>query len=134
MYRTFDEYENDGLTFIYNDVPEKYGCTIVVDQYEKTLNVYDAYTSRGTLPIYLSYENLVSEVGVDELSDDIVTKLHVYGSDDMSIREVNPTGADYIVNLDHFISRGDLDIEIDGVKLSDKVKSWQKEIKANQHY
>lgn len=134
MYRTFDEYENDGLTFIYNDVPEKYGCTIVVDPYEKTLNVYDAYTSRGTLPIYLSYENLVSEVGVDELSDDIVTKLHVYGSDDMSIREVNPTGADYIVNLDHFISRGDLDIEIDGVKLSDKVKSWQKEVKANQHY
>ena len=63
-----------------------------------------------------------------------MTKLHVYGSDDMSIREVNPTGADYIVNLDHFISRGDLDIEIDGVKLSDKVKSWQKEIKANQHY
>lgn len=27
-----------------------------------------------------------------------------------------------------------MDIEIDGVKLSDKVKSWQKEIKANQHY
>ena len=134
MYRTFDEYENDGLTFIYNDAPEKYGCTIVVDPYEKTFNVYDAHTSRGTLPIYLSYENLVSEVSVDELSDDIVTKLHVYGSDDMSIREVNPTGADYIVNLDHFISRGDLDIKIDGVKLSDKVKSWQKEIKANQHY
>lgn len=135
-YRTFEEYDNNALNFCYGDAMEKYRCAIVFDVYKKTINAYDANEDNGTLPIYLSYDNLVSEVGVEELTDEIVTKLHVYGADDLSIREVNPTGADYLVDLSFFLQNGDLDIIAPGSMetLADRVRSWQKEILNRQEY
>lgn len=107
-YRTFDEYDSDALSFCYGSAMEKYNCTIVFDVYARTISAYDAGKSRGTVPIYLSYQNLVDAVDLEELTDDMVTKLHLYGSDDLSIRDVNPIGTDYMVNLSYFISNGDL--------------------------
>ena len=89
-YRTFDEYDSDALSFCYGSAMEKYNCTIVFDVYARTISAYDAGKSRGTVPIYLSYQNLVDAVDLEELTDDMVTKLHLYGSDDLSIRDVNP--------------------------------------------
>ena len=136
-YRTFDEYDSDVLSFCYGSAMEKYNCAIVFDVYTKTINAYDASKSRGTVPIYLSYQNLVDAVDLEELTDDMVTKLHLYGSDDLSIREVNPTGTDYIVDLSYFISNGDFDIVADGssATMAERIKSWDAEIRSNQtHY
>lgn len=135
-YRTFDEYDSDPLTFCYNNAAEKYQCAVVFDVYNKTINAYDASKSRGTLPIYLSYENLVSTAGVTELTDDIVTKLRVYGADGFTIRDVNPTGADYLIDLSWFIHNGDLDIKIENSTetLAERVTAWQAQIKNRQQY
>ena len=136
-YRTFDEYDSDALSFCYGSAMEKYNCAIVFDVYAKTINAYDASKSRGTVPVYLSYQNLVDAVNLEEQTDDMVTKLHLYGSDDLSVRDVNPTGTDYLVDLSYFISNGDLDVILEGstVKLSDRVKSWDASIRSNQgHY
>ena len=136
-YRTFDEYNSDALSFCYGSVMEKYNCTVVFDVYAKTISAYDAGESRGTVPIYLSYKNLVEAVNLEELTDDMVTKLHLYGADDLSIRDVNPTGTDYLVDLSYFISNGDFNIIPEGstVTLAERVKSWNAAIKSNQtHY
>ena len=135
-YRTFDEYDSDPLSFCYGDASEKYQCAVVFDVYNKTINAYDANKSRGTLPIYLSYRNLVDAVSVDEIADGITTKLRVYGSDGLSIRDVNPTGADYLVNLDYFISNGDLDVRVSGASetLAQRVRSWEAQIAARRQY
>lgn len=136
-YRTFDEYDSDVLSFCYGSAMEKYNCTIVFDVYAKTISAYDAGKNRGTVPIYLSYQNLVDAVNLEELTDDMVTKLHLYGSDDLSIREVNPIGTDYMVDLSYFISNGDFDVIAEGsaVTLAEKVKGWNADIKNNQaHY
>lgn len=136
-YRTFDEYNSDVLSFCYGSVMEKYNCAIVFDVYAKTINAYDAGKSRGTVPVYLAYQNLVDAVDLEELTDDMVTKLHLYGSDDLSIREVNPTGTDYMVDLSYFISNGDFNVVADGsaATLADRVNSWNTEIRSNQtHY
>lgn len=135
-YRTFDEYDSDALSFCYGSVMEKYNCTIVFDVYAKTINAYDAGKSRGTVPVYLSYQNLVDAVDLEELTDDMVTQLHLYGSDDLSIRDVNPMGTDYLVDLSYFISNGDLDVVPEGstVKLAERVKGWDALIRSNQGY
>jgi hypothetical protein len=135
-YRTFDEYDNDALSFCYGDAMEKYQCAIVFDVYGKTINAYDASKSRGTLPIYLSYQNLVEEINVEELTDEIVTKLHVYGSDDLTIRDVNPAGTDYLIDLSYFIGNGDLDITIGNAThtLAEKVQSWELAVRNRQPY
>ena len=135
-YRTFDEYDSDALSFCYGSAMEKYNCTIVFDVYAKTINAYDAGKSRGTVPVYLSYQNLVDAVDLEELTDDMVTQLHLYGSDDLSIRDVNPIGTDYLVDLSYFISNGDLDVVPEGstVKLAERVKGWDALIRSNQGY
>lgn len=135
-YRTFDQYDNDALNFCYGDAMEKYGCAFVFDVYQKRINVYDATKDAESLPIYLSYHNLVDSVEVEELSDDIATKVHLSGSDGLTIRDVNPMGTDYIVNFDYFLYNGDLDVKVDdsNMTLADKVKEWQVAIAANQTY
>lgn len=135
-YRTFDQYDSDALSFCYGDAMEKYRCAFVFDVYEKRINVYDATEDVGTLPIYLSYNNLLESVTVEELTDDIATKVHLSGSDGLTIRDVNPTGTDYIVNLDYFLYNGDLDIKVGGSSktLADRVREWQLAIAAKQTY
>lgn len=135
-YRTFDQYDNDALSFCYGDAMEKYSCAFVFDVYQKRINVYDAAKDAESLPIYLSYHNLVDSVEVEELSDDVATKVHLSGSDGLTIRDVNPMGTDYIVNLDYFLYNGDLDVKVgnSSMPLADKVKEWQAAIAANQTY
>lgn len=133
-YRTFDQYNRNALDFCYGDAMEKYRCAIVFDVYEKTISAYDAEEDTGSLPIYLSFDNLLSTVGVEELDDEMATKLRPYGSDELSIRSVNPTGSDYLVNLDYFIQNGDLNTVIDGENLSDRVRAWEQDIEANRPY
>lgn len=133
-YRTFDQYNNNALDFCYGDAMEKYRCAIVFDVYEKTISAYDAGEDTWSLPIYLSFDNLLSTIGVEEIDDELTTKLRPYGSDELSIRAVNPTGSDYLVNLDYFIQNGDLDTEIGGKNLADRVRSWNQEIELNRTY
>lgn len=135
-YRTFDQYDSDALSFCYGDAMEKYRCAFVFDVYEKRINVYDAAEDAETLPIYLSYRNLLNGAEVEELPDDVATKLHLSGSDGLTIRDVNPMGTDYIVNLDYFLFNGDLDIQVggSGVTLADRVREWQAAAAAKQTY
>ena len=134
MYRTFDSYNEDVLKFCYNDASEKYLCVFVFDVYEKKINVYSSEDSRGTLPIYLGYENLVKETKVTELSDEIVTKLHVYGDDGLTITACNPLGTDYIIDLSHYVENGDLDyVAPDGtMNLGEKYEMWKAEIEVQR--
>lgn len=135
-YRTFDQYDSNALDFCYGDAMEKYSCAFVFDVYQRRINVYDATEEAATLPIYLSYKNLVESVGVEELTDEIATKVHLSGSDGLTIRDVNPMGTDYIVNLDYFLYNGDLDIKVgnSSITLAQKVEEWQAAIAANQTY
>jgi hypothetical protein len=129
-YRYFDQFDADVLSFCYKDVAEMFHCVIAFDVYSKTIHAFDANTSRGTVPIYLSFENLVQSVDVTELTDEITTKLHVYGADDLSIASVNPTGTDYLVDLSFFVERGDLNIKVGGseLTLAEKYETWQKSV------
>lgn len=135
-YRTFDEYDSTALDFCYGDAMDKYRCAFVFDVYDKSINVYDANEDTDTLPIYLNYKNLVDTISIDEVTDDMATKLYVYGSDGLTIREVNPTGTDYVVDLSYFLSNGDLDIKVgdSDIMLSDRVRMWQSDINKRQQY
>lgn len=134
-YRSFDQYRDNALSFMYGDLMEKYRCLIVFDPYKdketgkRGIYLYDADAEPATLPIYLSYANLLESTKVDEASDELITKLNVYGADDLSIRDVNPLGADYVVNFNHFIQNGDI-----SATLASKIHAWQTEVDASKEY
>ena len=128
-YRTFDQYDDYLLSFMYNQAPEKYRCVFVFDTYKRTINVYDADEERPSLPIYLDFDNLVESLDIEEKSDELVTAIRPYGSDELSIRDVNPIGTNWIYDLSYFIANGDI-----GEPLASKWVSWQRSILNRQAY
>lgn len=128
-YRTFEQYDDYLLSFIYNTAPEKFRCVFVFDPYNKTISVYDADEERPMLPIYLDFDNLLENAEAEEISDDLVTALRPYGADGLDIRNVNPIGANWIYNLSNFISNGDIPND-----LAAKWQEWQQSILNQQEY
>lgn len=102
-YRTFDQYDDYALTFLYNNAMETYRCVVVFDPYKLTISAYDADDEVSTLPIYLGFDNLVEELSVDELTDELVTAMNPTGADDLDIRAVNPIGTNWIYDISYFI-------------------------------
>lgn len=128
-YRTFDQYDDYLLSFMYNKAKEQYRCVFVFDPYEKTINAYDADEERSTIPIYLDFDNLLTEVEIEEISDELVTAISPYGADDLDIRAVNPIGSNWIYDLSYFISNGDIPDD-----LAEKWIAWQRSVLNNQEY
>lgn len=126
-YRTFDQYDDGLLSFLYNSVPDKFRCVFAFDPYEMTINAYDGDEDMGALPIYLDFDNLLTQVDVDELTEELVTAMRPYGADDLDIRNVNPIGTNWIYDLTYFVENGDIPAD-----LAKKWNAWQAEIRANQ--
>ena len=128
-YRTFDGYDGYLMSFLYGDCKEKFRCVFVFDPYAKSVNVYDADQTLDTIPIYLDFENLLETVDVDEITDDLVTAIRPYGSDDLDIRAVNPIGSNWLYDISYFISNGDVP-----KNLADKWTAWQQTILNQRQY
>ena len=128
-YRTFDQYDDYLLNFLYNSAQDKYRCVVSFDPYQRTINAYDADEDRPELPIYLGFDNLVEELDVEELSEELVTALRPYGADELDIRAVNPIGTNWVYDISYFISNGDIPDE-----LARKWEAWQRSVLNNQQY
>ena len=129
-YRTFDDTDDYIYSFLQGTAQDSYGCVILYDTYYRTVNAYDLDEPVEQLPIYLSYQNLIKQGKIKELDEMLVTKLYVQGAEDVDIRPVNPTGDNYIYNLDYYVENGDLP-----ETLASKWMEWQNTILARQsHY
>ena len=128
-YRTFDQFDDYLLPFIYNTAPQKYRCVFVFEPYEKTINVYDADEERPCLPIYLDFDNLLDSVEIEELSNEMATAIRPYGADELDIREVNPLGTNWIYDIGYFIAKGDIPSSLAG-----KWTYWQQTVINNIPY
>lgn len=108
-WRTFDQVDDNLYSFMMNTLQESYNCLFLFDTYNKKINVISANQQLSSVPVYLSYSNLLKSVEITELTDEVVTALSGYGSgDDVNIRSVNPNGTNTIYDLDYFIGNGDL--------------------------
>lgn len=128
-YRTFDQYDDYALSFLYNDAMDTFRCVVVFDVYNKTINAYDADNDVSSLPIYLGFDNLVTDLDITELTDELVTAMTPSGADDLDIRQVNPTGTNWIYDISYFIENGDIPSALAG-----KWTEWQKSVLNRQEY
>lgn len=100
-YRTFDISEQSILETM-TEIQEKYNCIITYDTINKTINIYEVMNIGMNKGLVISEENYIKTIGKQILHDEIVTRLYVYGKDDMSIRGYNPTGTNYIEDFSFF--------------------------------
>ena len=97
--------------FVMNDVSNIFECVVEWDTLTNTVNFYeeadDGITDNGTVQsrfktdVFISKDNLASEINIKYSTDNIKTRLKVSGADGLDIREVN-LGQNYIMNLDYY--------------------------------
>lgn len=107
-YRTFDDTQDNVYNVMRNTLQQPFGCIFYFDTYNKTINAIDANSKVATSQVFLSTDNLVKEIDIEEQTDNLVTVLDVYGADGVDIRSVNPIG-NKIYNLDYFMNETHFD-------------------------
>lgn len=96
---------------------------------------YDAIETQWSTDVFISKDNLASEIQISYSADDIKTKLKITGADDLDIRDVN-LGQNYVLNLDYYNTDlwmgKDLHSKYDKYKqyLSEKTDEYSKLISA----
>lgn len=126
-YRTLSSDNTNVYNFIKSTLQQLYGCIFDFDTYTRTINVRSTANEAVSKPIYLSMDNLVKEIQIDEDTESIVTALDVCGGEDVDIRSVNPIGTNMIYNLDYFMNTTQFD-----QSLIDKWNSWKQSFESNQ--
>lgn len=119
-YRTFDVSDENLYNFIKGTVQNSYSCIFDFDTYTREVNVREASSVVPTNPVFISNDNLAKEISVDEDTENIVTRLDVNGADGVSIRDVNPSGTNTIIDLGYFMTLDNFD---QGV--IDKYNAWK---------
>lgn len=101
-YRSFEFSLNKTLECIYK-IAETFGALVVWDTENRLINFYkfDLYgTDKGLINTEDKYLKALHK---DSNADEMVTRLKVYGRDNLSIQKVNPTGANYIEDFSYFM-------------------------------
>lgn len=106
-YRIFDGMKKSWLDFLLNDVQKSYECVLEFDTLNNKINIYNDKDSeedkqRKNKGLYISNENYLKNIVRIEKSDEIVTRLYVYGKDNLNIASYNPTGQLYIEDYSYF--------------------------------
>lgn len=109
--RRFDESRVAVYDFLMNNVSDTFDCVIEWDTLNRIVNFYEeaddgisdngVIQSRWETDVYISRENLASEISLQYSTDNIKTKLKVSGADNLDIREVN-IGKNYLLNLSYY--------------------------------
>lgn len=129
-YRTFDSSGDNIYNFMKSTLQESYNCIFDFDTYNRKINVRDCSSDVSNSPIFLSTENLIKKISIEEDTDSVVTVLDVNGASGVNILGVNPIGENKIYNLDYFMNTINFD-----QKLIDKWNLWCKEVEDNKlHY
>lgn len=112
LERTFDENRISVYDFLMSEVQDAFGCIVVWDTLTNTVNFYeeveDGITDDNEIAtqwdtdVFISRDNLASEINVSYSTDDIKTCLKINGgTEDLDIRDIN-LGNNYIMNLDYY--------------------------------
>ncbi|RXZ83369.1 hypothetical protein EBB07_06025 [Paenibacillaceae bacterium] len=102
-HRTFDESEKNLLEFVFQAI-EAYGSYIpVIDTVNKRLSIY--LDSNYGMDHGLTIENgkYLKSLKEVEKFDEVITRLFVYGKDNLSINAMNPGGTDYLESFDFYM-------------------------------
>lgn len=128
LYRTFDIPEATLYGFLMDDVSTTYQCIFQFDTENLEINVYKANNLVSNTDIMLTFDNVLQQINIEELSTDIFTCLRVNGADNLSINIVNPLGDNKLYNFDYYKNPD----WIEDPKIIEKLDKWDEEIEANR--
>lgn len=102
LYRTFDIPDANLYGFLQNEVSQTYEAIFEYDIENLIINVYAPKNIVKDTDVMLTFDNVLKEIKVEELSEDIYTVLSVNGADNVSIATVNPLGDSKLYNFSYY--------------------------------
>ena len=100
--RSFSETDKGLYGFLTNEVSQSYEALFVFDNEDYVINAYDTTEVIKNTNIVLSFDNLLKNATITELSDDIYTVINVSGAENLSIAKINPNGTKKLFCLDYY--------------------------------
>lgn len=114
LYKQERKFEQERISvydFLMNEMADTFKCVVEWDTINNTVNFYaeaedginddETIQDRFETDVFISRDNLASEINIKYSTDNIKTKLKVTGGDDLTIRDIN-IGQNYIMNLDYY--------------------------------
>ena len=126
-YRTFEVSNENLYNFIKGTVQKSYNCIFDFDTIKRQVYIRDAADAPVCKPVFLSLDNLAKEIELTENTEDIFTRLDVNGAEGVTIRDVNPTGTNKIINLDYYMTEDNF-----SAALISKYNAWKKLVSDNK--
>jgi hypothetical protein len=111
-------FSNDSISsykFLTEDVATAFECIFTFDSNDRSVSAYKLENFGKTVPVVLSFRNLLKQLDISWNEDDIKTMLYVTGGNDasgtpLSIAGVNASSNGYITNFSYFYE--DMSIEL----------------------
>lgn len=98
------EFTHDGsLGELVVAVAEKFGAVPIYDDLNLRIHFKHPDKIGRNRGLKLTYQNYLLSMSKDSNSDSLATQLALYGSEGLTIREVNPTGSTYIEDFSYFL-------------------------------
>ena len=126
-YRTFDVADTTIYNFLMTEVEEAYQCVFSFDTVNKTMTVQTVANATTETDIYISYDNVIESITIDEVTDELVTALTVLGGGGLNISRVNPLGTNNMYDFTYF-----KDTDWMNQALIDAITDWEAAVTANQ--
>ncbi|MCG8482589.1 MAG: phage tail protein, partial [Clostridia bacterium] len=102
LYRDVMVDSDSVLSFLRNTVQTSFSCLFYFDSIKKEIHVRNLTHLGVNRGFFISENNYIKSLKETIDDSDIVTKLNIYGKDELSIRSVNPTGETYILDLSYY--------------------------------
>jgi phage minor structural protein len=101
-YRAFDVTTKSVLDFVF-EIAEKYNALIIWDTNNRQVSFYDLDAIGSNKGLKVKYGKLLDNITYEENTDEIATRLKVFGRDGISINKLQPTGVNYLENYSHYL-------------------------------
>lgn len=101
-FRAFDVTTKSVLDFVF-EIAEKYNALIVWDTVNRQISFYDLDAIGSNKGLKVKYGKLLNNIKYEENTDEIATRLKIFGRDGISINKLQPTGVNYLENYNHYL-------------------------------
>lgn len=126
-YRTFNISNSNVYGFLTENVSKAFECVFIFDTINKTISAKATSNATERTDIFLSFNNIISNAEFSEKSDEIVTAMSCYGGGDLTIRNVNPLGTNYIYDFSYYANSDWMSSE-----LVVAIQAWESLVQSKQ--
>ena len=103
MSRSFESGDDSNVLECIIQWAETFGGLLVWNTDDRTISLKNATEDGEFRGMTINYGRFLNSIKRTRTTDEMVTRMHVFGSEDLTIHSVNPTGMGYIEDFSYFM-------------------------------